>query len=215
MSFSYIITCWRITLIMAPPRKKKEEKQDKKPHLTSLTWEQLQKNQVKNLHHVGLAVLLSHFAFVPLRIKCKKSIFMCFKECFLHFKMVSHYRREMDTNGKRRKNGQRSECKIAKKYKKKKQPRNPHLAPLCALFPCNFASRGMDLAAEKPTLLFNKQNVLRCEGPEPQCKMQIAAISCQLRSSATASYPFGCLLNYARQRKKSAFCGGTTKGPRK
>lgn len=42
-----------------------------------------------------LPTLAHCFVSHPARgIKCKKSIFVCFKECFLHFKMVSHYNQE-------------------------------------------------------------------------------------------------------------------------
>lgn len=108
---------------------------------------------------------------------------MCFKECFFTFKMVSHYRQDGNKWKYRRASEQKKKRNENLKTRKKeeKSKRNLHLAPFCALFPNAVSLRSFSLrhyfqlfgkSAGKPTLLFNKQNVLRHYNPKGMRRRQ-------------------------------------------
>lgn len=100
-----------ITLIVAPPRKMN------KPSLTSKlinmkSWRKRSSNSSQKIFFTAssLKFFAASFTFVFTisQMKCKNKkhlhVFLCFKECFFHFKMVSHYRRgwiQMEVPGKK------------------------------------------------------------------------------------------------------------------
>lgn len=140
---------------------------------------------MRNLNHVGR--LLSFCCSPPplhvclSGIKCTaKSLFMCFKECSFTSSRWYLITVKMGINGERAKkrnenfevNSRREKWKGKKNIK---SIRNLHLAPFSALFSHAVSLRSFFLqhclqffgkSAGKPTLLFNKQNVLRHFNPK-------------------------------------------------
>lgn len=125
------------------------EQDETQAGLRSLTWRGFSGDQ-ENLSHV----LRSLSSSVVARLSAKKHLHV-FKECFLHFEIVSHYRSRW---GKQMDGGEekfRSEFKA--NGKRASQDPRTFGAFVCALFPCNLADFFPPLLFSSPLQRFLKR----------------------------------------------------------
>lgn len=139
MSLSYIKTCWRITVIVAPPRRERncfliniKRKRENSGVVEAII---LKISDFSGCH----PSLASPRFILSCGLSAKKHLHMCFKECFFtsRWYLITVERwKQMESSKKKAK--WNFEVNL-KRERGRNGIRNPHLAPLCALFSCSFS----------------------------------------------------------------------------